>query len=136
MKIYDVTNVIIEDDKLVAAILDGRENSLMIIKPTQDGDRLILETSEPDGYERYYWLDKLGLLPEEELTTFYKEVKTEKERKAIYETLKGEFDAPRAAMLDDREKAIQAKEQYLLEREGKLDARINANSEGLGKSIT
>jgi hypothetical protein len=118
--IFDVTNVILTEDKLVCALFDGRYDSIAIITPTDTNGELKLQMSEPDGLERYYWLDKLGLLPKEELTSLYETVKTEKERRDIYEKLKGEFDAPRVAMLDEKEKALQDKEQNLLKREGKL----------------
>ena len=121
MKVFDVTNVIITEDKLVAALYDGRYDSIMVIMPKKDGEgNLFLEESEPDGFDRYYWLEKFGLLPEEELNEIMSNLQTSKDRKDAYEKLKLEFDAPRAARLDDKEKELNAKEKELIDWEKKL----------------
>ena len=95
MKIYDVTGVIVSDDELVTALFDGREGeeSIMLIKPVQKDGKIILETSQPDGIERYYWLNKFGLLPDAELNSMYKQQSAERERREIYDKLKKEFES-------------------------------------------
>lgn len=68
--IYDVTGVIISEDKLICALFDGREglDAIMIVKISDKPDKqgvYHLESSDLDGEERVYWLDKFGLLSEE-----------------------------------------------------------------------
>jgi hypothetical protein len=66
-EIYDVTGVIISEDKLICALFDGREgyDAIMIVKISEKPDKqgkYRLDCFDPDGEERVYWLDKFGLL--------------------------------------------------------------------------
>jgi hypothetical protein len=71
-EIYDVTGMIISEDKLICAFFDGREglNAIMIVKISEKPDKqgvYHLDCRNPDGEERVYWLDKFGLLSSEEM---------------------------------------------------------------------
>lgn len=114
-QIYDVMAVIVQNDMLVAALFDGREGqeAIMIIRPVIKNGMAVLEKSEPDGLERWQWLDRFGLLPEEQLNEIYKKVQGEDERRQIYNALREEFDDPRAAQLDKRERNADQKEKEL-----------------------
>ena len=118
MKIYDITNAIVTDNELVVALFDGREEgAIMIIKPVLQGGVPKLKASEPDGLERYQWLEEFGLLPEKKLTKLYKKVKTEEERRAIYNTLNMEFDTARVSQLEAWEDRLKVRENSLREKE-------------------
>ena len=118
MKIYDITNAIVTDDELVIALFNGREEgAIMVIKPILKDGVLKLKASEPDGLERYQWLEKFGLLPEAGLTELYKKVKTEEERRTIYDKLKMEFDTARVSQLEAWEDRLKVRENDLRKRE-------------------
>ncbi len=94
MKIYDVTNAIVDEEQTVLALFDGRYNSIMIIKPVvikRTGEPR-LKTSDPDGAERLYWLEKFGLITEEEFQAEVQKLAPLTGRKKLYEMLKKEFE--------------------------------------------
>lgn len=93
MDIYDVTNVIVDDDKVICALFDGRYDAIAIIKISKpdDSSKCHLNVTDPDGAERLYWLDRLGLLPEDELINEAEKLKKEQKR-TLYEKLKLEFE--------------------------------------------
>lgn len=89
MQIYDITSAAVDDEQVVLALFDNRHNSVMIIRATEDGK---LETTEPDGAERLYWLEKFGMVTEEEFQAEVAKVKSRTGREKLYELLKGEFE--------------------------------------------
>lgn len=93
MQILDVTNIIIDDDKLVCALFDGRYDAIAIIKISEpdDNGKYHLNVTDPDGAERLYWLDRLGLLSEDELMAEAEKLKREQKR-TLYEKLKLDFE--------------------------------------------
>jgi len=76
IKIYDVTTAAIEESKdseiVVLALFDNRYNSITIIRPVAVKDkegiitRVKLECFDPDGADHLYWLDKFGIITEED----------------------------------------------------------------------
>lgn len=131
MKMLDVCSVIFQEDMLVAALFDGREGqeAIAIVKPVIRGDIAVLEISDPDGLERYKWLEKFGLMTEEQLNELYKTVQAEDEQRLIYDELKMKFDAPRVRMIEKKEKAIVQKEKELTKKEANLKSwqeKLNA----------
>lgn len=93
-KIYDVTNVILTADRLVCAIFDGRYSSISIIRidgPDRQGE-YHLDMAEPSSRgERLYWLDKFGLLTEEDMQAEINDL-NKQEKRGLYEKLKKEVD--------------------------------------------
>ena len=97
-EIYDVTNFILTGDMLICAMFDGRYNSIAIIQvagPDKWG-KYKLDMTEPDKGERLYWLDKFGLLTEEDMQAEINEL-DKQEKRGLYEKLKKEV-----AELDDQ----------------------------------
>lgn len=94
MKLYDVTNAIVDDNEVVLALFDNRYNSVMIIKPVIDKktEEPRLKTSDPDGTERLYWLEKFGMITSEEFQVEVSKLTSSTERKNLYEMLKKEFE--------------------------------------------
>ena len=86
--IYDVTGVIISEDKLICALFDGREglDAIMIVtiseKPDKEG-KYHLVASNPDGEERVYWLDKFGLLDDEAMDAEVAKLNTDAKHKLL-----------------------------------------------------
>jgi len=84
--IYDVTGVIISEDKLVCCLFDGRYDAIMIVqiseKPDKQG-KFHLECSSPDGEERVYWLDKFGLLDDEAMDAEIAKLATDHKHKLL-----------------------------------------------------
>jgi hypothetical protein len=89
--IYNTTNVIISENELICVLFDGRYDSIAIITPVNIGGQLKLQMSEPDGAERAYWLDRFGLLPEDELQAEFEKTKPN-QRKQLFDQLKKEFE--------------------------------------------
>ena len=89
--IFDTTNVILSEDKLVCVLFDGRYDSIAIITPINTNGQLKLQMSEPDGAERAYWLDRFGLLPEDELQAEFEKAKPS-QREQLFDQMKEEFE--------------------------------------------
>lgn len=94
MKIYDVTSAVVDEKEAVLALFDNRYNSVMIIKPVIDKKTKEpkLETSDPDGAERLYWLEKFDMITEEEFQADVQRLAPLTERKKLYEMLRKEFE--------------------------------------------
>lgn len=95
MKIYDVTNaIVVEEKEVILALFDNRYNSVMIIKPVIDEKTKEprLKISDPDGVERLYWLEKFGMITEEEFQADVQRLAPLPERKKLYEMLKKELE--------------------------------------------
>lgn len=86
--IYDVTGVIISEDKLICCLFDGREdlNAIMIVKISDKPDKqgvFHLDCMNPDGEERVYWLDKFGLLDDETMDAEVAKLNTDAKHKLL-----------------------------------------------------
>jgi len=95
MEIYDVTNAIIDEDKVICALFDGRYDSLVLIevKPKGNSGLWQLKLREPDDEERLYWVDKFGLLSEEEIQAEYERLLLSPSMaRAIYERMKAYYE--------------------------------------------
>lgn len=93
MQVIDAVGVILSEDKLVCALFDGRYDAIGIVKiagPDKEGKHYLDYTS-PDGEERLYWLDKFGLLTEDELIDEAEKLK-ETQKRGLYEKLKLDFE--------------------------------------------
>lgn len=99
--ILDVTSAAIEEDsdneKVVLALFDNRYSAVTIIRPVavkdKDGviTRVKLQVLDPDGAERLYWMEKFGMMTEEDFQAEVAQLAPETERKKLYELLKKEF---------------------------------------------
>jgi len=124
-KILNVYAVVFQEDMLACALFDGREGeeAIAIVKPILKDGVPALDIDDPDGWERYKWLEKFGLLTEEALTELYKTVQAEDEQRQVYEELKRKYDAPREAQLVKKETELGVKEQDLKNWEGRLKVK-------------
>ena len=95
MKIYDVTNVAVDEEQVTLALFDNRYNSVMIIKPImgRKPKKPKLKILEPDGAERLYWLEKFGMITDEEFQAEAQQLAPQTERRKLHELLKKEFGA-------------------------------------------
>jgi len=83
LQIFDVTNVVISEDKLIACLFDGRYGSIAIVEivgPDKKG-LYHLQMREPDGDERLYWLDKFGLMTEEDMDAEVEKLSKDEKRR-------------------------------------------------------
>jgi len=89
MKQFDVYSAIVDDDEVILALFDPRYNTVMIVKPeiTKDGEPK-LKVLEPDGTERLFWLEKFGMITEEEFEAEAGKVEGETEKIKLFEKLK------------------------------------------------
>ena len=102
IKILDVTSAAVEEDKdnqqVVLALFDNRYNSVTIIRPVPIKDKegvitgVKLETFDPDGAERIYWMDKFGMMTEEDFEAEVAKLEPQEARKKVYEMLRKEFE--------------------------------------------
>lgn len=92
MKLIDVTNVIVSGDKVVCALFDGRYDAIAIITiKTEDDGVPHLVSTDPQGAEKLFWLDRFGLLTVGELAAEAEKLERN-ERLQLYEKLKLEFE--------------------------------------------
>jgi len=97
MEIYDVTSAVIKRDEAILALFDNRYNSVMIVRPAcdEEGKTPYLIILEPDGGERLYWLEKFGMITEEEFQEEAKKLSSQNERQKLYELLDAELNPKR-----------------------------------------
>jgi len=84
-EIFDVTNVILSEDKLVACLFDGRYGSIAIVSivgPDKKG-AYHLDMTEPMDAMRLYWLDKFGLMTEEDMDVELEKINKGEKRKLL-----------------------------------------------------
>lgn len=93
MKIFDVYSAAVDEEQATLALFDNRYNSIMIIKPIikEKTGEAKLEVLEPDGAERLYWLEKFGMITDEEFQAEVLLLTSQTERKKLFEILKKEF---------------------------------------------
>lgn len=98
--IYDVTSAVYREDEVVLALFDNRYNSIVIIRPELQTDgSLKLTVSEPDGTERLYWLEKFGMITDEEFQAEVAQHKTRADKEALYDNLRYDLGKPTDDML-------------------------------------
>jgi len=101
--IYDITAAVVEEDGVIMALFDNRYNAIKVIRALvvelkNDAGEVVghkprLEAFDPDGAERVYWLEKFGMITEEELAEEAAKLKgVEKEK--LYNRLEKELDKP------------------------------------------
>jgi hypothetical protein len=92
-QIYDVTGAVVNRDEAIIGLFDLRYNTVMIVRPiyNKEDNRAELSIEEPDGAERLYWLEKFGMITEEEFRGEAKKLSSAKERRRLYELLGKEF---------------------------------------------
>ena len=94
MKIYDITTAAVDSEQITLALFDNRYNSIMVIKPiiNEDSGKPELDVLEPDGAERLYWLEKFGMITEEEFQAEVKQLAPQANRLKLYQLLKKEYE--------------------------------------------
>lgn len=108
-KIYDVTSAAIEKNEeghqVVLALFDNRYGSCMIIRPQAFLDTgppcplcgeskvnsLKLQHFDPDGAERLFWMDKFGMITDEDYQAELAALETDPKKK-LYNMLKAEVE--------------------------------------------
>ena len=89
MKTYDVTSAVIDTGQVTLCLFDNRESSVIVIR-AMDGSELI--TSEPDGSERLFWLEKFGMITEEDFYVETQKLSSKASRENLYKLLRKEFE--------------------------------------------
>ncbi len=100
--IWDVCGAILLEDGAILGLFDPRYNAVKIVKPyvveIRDekenviGHEARLSASDPDGAERLYWLEKFGMITEEEFQEESAKITDKSGKKKLYELLKKEFE--------------------------------------------
>ena len=91
--IYDVTGAIVSREEAVLALFDSRNNTVMIVRPfINDEDKPSLTIEDPDGAERLYYLEKFGMITEEEFEEEVKKLTPQLDRRKLYKLLSKEFE--------------------------------------------
>jgi len=91
--IYDVTSAVVNREEAILALFDNRYASIMIVRPAKDKEgNLELEVTEPDGAERLYWLEKFGIITEEDFQVEVEKLAPITERRKLYDMLKKELE--------------------------------------------
>ncbi|MBA7472487.1 hypothetical protein ES707_07814 [subsurface metagenome] len=75
------------------SIKPEKVDAIMLI--SAENDRI--QTSDPDGIERDYWLNKIGVLSDDDFQASAKKLQNKKKRQALYELLDKEFRKPEAS---------------------------------------
>lgn len=71
------------------SIKEEKVNAIMLIEANGDS----LQWYDPDGAEKDYWLNKIGLLSDKEFQAKTSGLKVKEERRALYDLLKQEYEA-------------------------------------------
>jgi hypothetical protein len=92
-QIYDVTGAVINRDEAIIGLFDLRYNTVMIVRPVynKEDKKAELSIEEPDGAERLYWLEKFGMITEEEFQEEAQKLTSVVKRRRLYELLGEEF---------------------------------------------
>ena len=91
--IYDVTSAVVNMEEAILALFDNRYASIMIVRPAKDKEgNLELGVTEPDGAERLYWLEKFGIITEEDFQVEVEKLAPITERRKLYDMLKKELE--------------------------------------------
>lgn len=70
------------------SIKPERVNAIMLITADEDG----FKQSDPDGVERDYWLNQIGVLDDDSFQKSAKKLGAKEERKKLFDLLKKEFE--------------------------------------------
>lgn len=140
--VYDVTKAVVEEDEVVLALIDTRDNSnsVMIIRPYIASDGSARWTAEePDGTDRLYWLEKFGIITSAEFQAESATYADVTEKRALYQRLQEELDEPDAKTLRQRVAALEEDrdqaglerqaENEQMERDARADERVKVLDE-------
>ena len=103
----EFTDVRQEDGSIESEKVDA----IMLI--TASGNKLML--SDPDGAERDYWLNRIGVLNDEDFQASAKELQAPEDRKALYDLLDDEQEESAKKLKRDKA-ALEQENKGLLDR--------------------